>query len=159
MEDLKGWRILSTVDQIIPGVYAKTSAKKWRSDYASEFLMLEMMAQTGGLIIGAACDFQGNVVFAKVESTEFLTRAEGVSSSEFSIEAFARDGVGEQGSWIEAHVLEGDQKVAQAKLFLIDAGDLSGSSKSLTFHSDFLEYYQVRQKIQSKQKSKTEHVE
>lgn len=150
-ENLIGWRILSAVDQIVPGQYAKTRAQNWVSDYAPEFLMLEMMAQTGGLVIGSQRDFAGNVVFAKVESAEFS----GLRSpaSELIVEAFARDGVGEQGSWIEAHILAGEAKVASAKLFLIDAGDLDGSNISVTFHPEFLEYYQVRQKIDRRPKT------
>ncbi len=143
-ENLIGWRILSAVDQVIPGQYAKTRAQNWASDYAPEFLMLEMMAQTGGLVIGSQHDFAGNVVFAKVESAEFQS-AETIG--ELTVEAFAREGVGEQGSWIEAHVFAGETKVAAAKLFLIDAGDLDGSNISVTFHPEFLEYYQVRNKI------------
>jgi len=164
-ENLIGWRILSAVDQIIPGHYAKARAQNWVSDYAPEFLMLEMMAQTGGLVIGSQHDFAGNVVFAKVESAEFGTTlgtdpfggscsgTGSVPNVEFLIEAFARDGVGEQGSWIEAHILAGETKVAAAKLFLIDAGDLDGSNISVTFHPEFLEYYQVRQKIDRRPKT------
>ncbi|HCM42902.1 MAG TPA: hypothetical protein DIS66_06305 [Candidatus Omnitrophica bacterium] len=150
-ENLIGWRILSTVDQIIPGQYAKTRAQNWVSDYAPEFLMLEMMAQTGGLVIGAQHDFAGNVVFAKVESAEFSSL--GAPTSGLIVEAFAREGVGEQGSWIEAHILAEETKVASAKLFLIDAGDLDGSNISVTFHPEFLEYYQVRQKIDRRPKT------
>ncbi len=159
MEDqLIGWRILSAVDQIQPGKYAKTRARNWKSDYSPEFLMLEMMAQTGGLIVGAVKDFSGNVVFAKVENANFQCTAYSVQrtaedfvpctiyDAPFVIEAFANDGVSDQGSWIDAHVLSGEEKIASARLFLIDAGDLSGNGKSLTFHQEFLEYYQIRQK-------------
>lgn len=150
MEKLIGWRILSAVDLVIPGQYARTRAQNWVSDYAPEFLMLEMMAQTGGLVIGSQHDFAGNVVFAKVESAEFQSAE---TNGELTVEAFAREGVGEQGSWIEAHVLVGETKVASAKLFLIDAGDLDGSKISVTFHPEFLEYYQVRQKINRRPKT------
>lgn len=149
-DNLIGWRILSAVDQVIPGQYAKTRAQNWVSDYATELLMLEMMAQTGGLVIGSQHDFAGNVVFAKVESAEFQS-AETIG--ELTVEAFAREGVGEQGSWIEAHILAGETKVAAAKLFLIDAGDLDGSNISVTFHPEFLEYYQVMQKIDRRPKT------
>lgn len=151
MEKLIGWRILSAVDLVIPGQYARTRAQNWVSDYAPEFLMLEMMAQTGGLVIGSQHDFAGNVVFAKVENAEFSVLRS--PASELIVEAFAREGVGEQGSWIEAHVLVGEAKVASAKLFLIDAGDLDGSKISVTFHPEFLEYYQVRQKIDRRPKT------
>ncbi len=147
MEKLIGWRILSAVDQIVPGHYAKTRARNWVSDYAPEFLMLEMMAQTGGLVIGAQHDF------AKVESADFASREPRATNHDLMIEAFAREGVGEQGSWIEAHVLAGEIKIAAAKLFLIDAGDLDGSNISVTFHPEFLEYYQVRQKIDRRPKT------
>lgn len=150
MEKLIGWRILSAVDLVIPGQYARTRAQNWVSDYAPEFLMLEMMAQTGGLVIGSQHDFAGNVVFAKVESAEFQSAE---TNGELTVEAFAREGVGEQGSWIEAHVVVGETKVASAKLFLIDAGDLDGSKISVTFHPEFLEYYQVRQKIDRRPKT------
>ncbi len=141
-DSLIGWRILSAIDEVVPGKHAKARAENWNSDYAPEFLMLEMMAQTGGLVVGAVRDFSGNVIFAKVESAEFTVSAQG----EMKIEAFAHDGVSEQGSWIEAHVLSGEQKIASARFFLIDAGDLSGTGKSLTFHQEFLDYYQIRKK-------------
>ena len=148
MEDqLIGWRILSAVDLIQPGQYAKTRAQNWKSDYSLEFLMLEMMAQTGGLIVGAVKNFSGNVVFAKVENAEFFRpEAGGQRPGELTIEAFAKDGVSDQGAWIDAHILSGEEKIASARLFLIDAGDLSGKGQSLTFHQEFLEYYQIRQK-------------
>ena len=120
--------------------------------------MLEMMAQTGGLIVGAVKDFSGNVVFAKVENANFECTTYNVQRTTqdvvhgtiydgpLVIEAFAHDGVSEQGSWIDAHILSGEKKVASARFFLIDAGDLSGAGKSLTFHQEFLDYYQVRKK-------------
>ena len=157
-EALVGWRILSAVEEISPGRYAKTQARSWKSDYAQEFLMLEMRAQTGGVIVGAVRDFTGNVVFAKVERAEFsggtVSKSAGLEGNPalletvpLVIEAFARDGVSEQGSWIDAHVLRGSDKIATARLFLIDAGDLLGAGKSVTFHAEFLDYYKVREKI------------
>ena len=143
MEKLTGWRILSAVEEVRPGKSARTKAKNWTSGYAPEFLMLEMMAQTGGLVVGAVRNFTGNVVFAKVENAEFTCD----TAEDLSIEAFAHDGVSEQGSWIDAQVLSGPKKIAAARFFLIDAGDLNGTGKSLTFHNEFLDYYRVRQKI------------
>ncbi len=156
MEALIGWRILSLVEEIRPGKSARAQMKFWNSDYTFEVLMLEAMAQAGGLVIGAAKDFQTNLVFAKVENAEFGTISKSARSESnpallemvpLLVEAFARDGVSEQGSWIEAQVTSGTQKIASAKLFLIDAGDLVGSGKSVTFHSEFLNYYKVREKI------------
>ncbi len=151
MENLIGWRILSAVDEVQPGKYAKARAQNWKSEYAPEFLMLEMMAQTGGLVVGAVRDYSGNVVFAKVENAEFS----GVSAEELAIEAFAHDGVSEQGSWIDAQVTVGGNKMAAARFFLIDAGDLSGTGKSLTFHNEFLDYYQVEKKTKSNHEPRT----
>lgn len=149
MEPLVGWRILSAVDAVSSGKYAKTRARNWGSSYSPEFLMLEMMAQTAGLVVGSVRDFSGNVVFAKVENAEFFESKSGNQKTELLIEAVAPDGVGEQGSWIDAQVNLGAEKIASAKLFLIDAGDLNGTGKSLTFHAEFLKYYQVREKMSS----------
>ena len=147
MEALTGWRILSAVDEIISGKYARTRAQNWVSEYAPEFLMIEMMAQTGGLIVGETRDFTGNVVFAKIETAEFQIPPFEMEKKELVIEAFARDGVGEQGSWIEAEVSCDSKPLASARLFLIDAGDLTATGKSVTFHHEFLSYYKIREKI------------
>lgn len=154
---LVGWRILSAVDLIIPGKQAKTRAQNWESPYSPEMVMLEMMAQTAGLVVGSVRGFSGNVVFAKVESADFSCHEPRATSDELSIEALAPDGVGEQGSWIEAQIFSGTDKIASSKLFLIDAGDLNGTGRSLTFHEEFLRYYQVRQKIKSHEPRATNH--
>jgi len=148
-DQLIGWRILSSVEDIHPGKSARSIMKYWKSDYAFEVLMLEAMAQTGGLLVGAAKDFKTNLVFAKVENAEFSNPESRVSSPDLVVQAFARHGVSDQGSWVEAYVMSGFDEIASAKFFLIDAGDLVGTGKSVTFHKEFLEYYKVREKILS----------
>ncbi len=146
METLVGWRILSQVEEIQSGKYARTQAVNWESSYGSESLMLEMMAQTGGLVVGSVNDFSGNLVFAKVELADFMTPGPRSLTPALVIEAFAREGVNEQGAWIEAQIYFEEKKIAFAKFFLVEAGDLSRNGKSITFHPEFLEYYKIREK-------------
>ena len=59
-----------------------------------------MMAQTGGLLVGAESDYKNDVVFAKIEHATFSEVP--VSGTPITIEACA-DGLAPEGGWIERY--------------------------------------------------------
>src|SRR5258708_2360135 len=69
---LMRWLLLDEIISIEKGKRAQTrSHVPDVSSYSTEFLMIEMMAKTGALIVGAKKDFAEDLVFAKMESAVF----------------------------------------------------------------------------------------
>ena len=62
------WLLLEKVHSIRKGEKAVASAKVPRAPYSLEVLFIEMMAQTGGLLVGAESNYQKDLIFAKIES-------------------------------------------------------------------------------------------
>ena len=61
------WLLLDQVQSILKGKKAVTLSKVPQAPYSSEVLFIEMMAQTGGLLVGAESDYQKDLIFAKIE--------------------------------------------------------------------------------------------
>lgn len=142
------WLILDEVIEIRPAEYAATKSHIPSSPVSSELLLLEMMAQTGGLCVGAGSDFSKDLYFAKVQDAQFERNYE--PGLVVDIEAWAKD-VRSEGSWCEARVTAKDQCLAQAKFLLVQGSESAGKiKKSVTFHDGFMEHFQVRRKIKSR---------
>ena len=142
------WLVLDKILYIEKGVRALTRSHIPDAEYSSEVLMVEMMAQTGALLIGAENDFHEDVVFAKIESAEFehLYKA----GDAIIVEAFSEN-LRPEGAWIDAVIKKGEIVIARAKLFLICVGNLAaGRNKSITFHDAFMRHFNVREKIKDK---------
>ena len=147
------WLVLDEVVEIQKGKSARTRSRvpatnlagKPETEASPEVLIIEMMAQTGGLLVGAENDFQGNAVFAKIEEAKFYP---GFKTGEpLEIEALAEN-LRSEGSWITASVRSSGRPVAEAKLMLANAGELvPGIQESVTFHPAFMEHFKVRDKI------------
>jgi 3-hydroxymyristoyl/3-hydroxydecanoyl-(acyl carrier protein) dehydratase len=139
------WVLLEEVVEIQKGKSAKTRARVPQAEFSPEVLLLEMMAQTGGLLMGAENDFKDDVIFAKIESASFPLR--GNPGDPIEILATA-DHLRPEGSWIEAVVQHSRGTLAAAKLMLAHAGALvPGKTASTTFHNTFMSHYKVREKI------------
>ena len=139
------WLLLEKVHSIHKGKKAVASAKVPQAPYSSEVLFIEMMAQTGGLLVGAESDYQKDLIFAKIENATILSVPK--SGTPLQIEAWS-ESLGTEGGWFEATITCAEGLVARAKLLLMAVGGLSaGQTKSITFHEAFMNHFNVREKI------------
>lgn len=139
------WLLLEKVDRICKGTRAVTLARTPKAPYSSEVLFIEMMAQTGGLLVGAESDYQKDIIFAKIE-TATITRVP-ESGTPLQIEAWS-ESLGAEGGWLEATITCAEGPVAQAKFLLMAVSGLSPEqTKSITFHEAFMAHFNVRGKI------------
>jgi hypothetical protein len=139
------WLLLEKVHSICKGKKAVASARVPKAPYSSEVLFIEMMAQTGGLLVGAESDYEKDLVFAKIEHAVITNLPKPGTS--LQIEAWS-EGLGAEGGWLEAAITCAEGRVAHAKLLLMAVGGLSaGQTKSVTFHEAFMNHFNVREKI------------
>ena len=139
------WLLLEKVEVIHKGRKAIALAKVPEAPYSSEVLFVEMMAQTGGLLVGAESDYQKDLIFAKIENATMtcVPRA----GTPILIEAWS-ESLGADGGWLEATITSAKGPVASARLLLMAVTGLSGTqTKSVTFHDAFMSHFKVRQKV------------
>ena len=139
------WLLLDEVIEIQKGSSAKTRSRVPDAEVSAEVLLIEMMAQTGGLLVGAENDYKDDVIFAKIETASFpLT---GVPGEKIEIKAVSEQ-CRPEGSWIEAVVESPRGVLAAAKLMLVHAGALvPGKKASTTFHEAFMNHFKIREKV------------
>ncbi len=141
------WLLLEKVLSIHKGKKAVASSKVPRAPYSSEVLFIEMMAQTGGLLVGAESDYKKDLIFAKIENATILSVPQ--PGTPLQIEAWS-ESLGAEGGWLEATITCAEGSVARAKILLMAVAGLSANqAKSITFHEDFMNHFNVREKIVS----------
>ncbi len=103
--------------------------KKWQSSFPLPFL-IEMVAQAGGLLLGAESNYEEDIVFTKVEGIEFLKQPqEGIL--EIEVEP---DGLRREGGWFQGRIFQGDTKIMEGRLLLMNVGRLRSDGKGpITF--------------------------
>jgi len=139
------WLLLDSVHSVEKGKKAKTISKVPKAPYSPEVLFIEMMAQTGGLLVGAESDYKNDIVFAKIEHASF--RAVPEAGTPLEIEAVA-EGMSPEGGWLEGVISSAGGVIAKAKILLMSVEKLvPGQPKSITFHDAFMNYFKVRDKI------------
>lgn len=139
------WLLLEKVQSIHKGKKAVTSARVPKAPYSSEVLFIEMMAQTGGLLVGAESDYKKDLIFAKIEHAAIVRVP--LSGTPLQIEAWS-ESLGTEGGWLEATITCAEGTVATAKFLLMAVGGLSPEqTKSITFHDAFMNHFNVREKI------------
>ena len=138
------WRLLDEIIEINKSKSACTKATLPASDFSPEILLIEMMAQTAGLLIGAETDFKEDVVFAKIQNASFFKQnPEGT----LIIKAFC-DEPRPDGAWVDTEVYEGGLKIAEGALLLMNVGHiLPDHTEPIAFHEEFMKYFQVRSKV------------
>ena len=139
------WLLLDEVVSIQKNK-ALTRSRVPDAPVSAEPLLMEMMAQTGGLLLGAEKNFQDDIIFAKIESADFFeSRAE----EPLEIEACS-ECLRPEGSWIDAAVKTQDgKKIAQARFLLMSVGKLEpGIQEPIVFHEAFMNHFRVREKVQ-----------
>ncbi|OQA56126.1 MAG: (3R)-hydroxymyristoyl-ACP dehydratase [Candidatus Omnitrophica bacterium ADurb.Bin277] len=139
------WLLLDRICSIHRGKKAVTESRVPSAPYSREVLFIEMMAQTGGLLVGAESDYKNDVVFAKIEHATFSEVP--VSGTPITIEACA-DGLAPEGGWIEGVITSAGGIVARSKFLLMSVGRLlPDRAGSVTFHENFMSYFNVREKV------------
>ena len=140
------WRVLDEIVRIEKGVKALTRSRVPEpGEVSPELLMIEMMAQTGGLLLGAENDYAENIIFAKIERADFYSRMK--SGEKIEIKA-SSENLKPEGSWIDSEIYHSGAKIASARLLLMNAGPLvPGQQGSVTFHDAFMKHFNVREKI------------
>lgn len=141
------WLLLDEVIHIKKGQSAETGSRIPDAPFSAEILMLEMMAQTAGLLLGAESDYREDLIFAKIENLEFkppFPPGEKVkiyaSSSEMRPE----------GGWMNTSIQSLHGLVGQGRIFLMNARCLlPGHAEPVTFHEAFMNHFKVRDKVQS----------
>jgi 3-hydroxyacyl-[acyl-carrier-protein] dehydratase len=106
-----------------------------------EPLLLEMIAQTGGVLYGLSIGFKKEVILAKIEGASFPDAA--VPPCRFVIEARIED-AREEGAWISGTVRCGRKEAASAKILLVTIDSLEGRTPGKTVFNDrFLSHYDI----------------
>lgn len=139
------WLLLEKVHSIHKGKKAVAFSKVPWAPYSSEVLFIEMMAQTGGLLVGAESDYRKDLIFAKIENATITSVP--ASGTPLQIEAWS-ESLGTAGGWLEATITCAAGLVARAKFLLMAVEGLSANqTKSITFHEAFMDHFGVREKI------------
>lgn len=139
------WLLLDKVHSIHKGKKAVTASKVPQAPYSSEVLFIEMMAQTGGLLVGAESDYQKDLIFAKIENATISRVPE--PGTPLHIEAWS-ESLGPDGGWLEGVIMAASEVIAKAKFLLMAVEGLApAQTKSITFHDAFMKHFDVRGKI------------
>ena len=139
------WLLLDEVVSIEKKSKACTRSRVPQGPVSAEPLLMEMMAQTGGLLLGAEKDFQDDIIFAKIEAADFFDSSAG---EEINIEATS-EALRPEGSWMDASIKTLDGRtVATSRFLLMNAGRLEADAAGpVVFHEAFMNHFQVREKI------------
>jgi 3-hydroxymyristoyl/3-hydroxydecanoyl-(acyl carrier protein) dehydratase len=139
------WVLLDEVVKIERQKQVHARARVPETDVSPEVLMIEMMAQTGALLLGAESDFRQDLVFAKIQNADFPLEFTG--GEKIDIRATS-DNLRPEGAWITASIESERGTVAQANLMLMTVGHfLPGIEEPITFHQAFMQHYQIREKV------------
>jgi 3-hydroxymyristoyl/3-hydroxydecanoyl-(acyl carrier protein) dehydratase len=140
------WLVLDEIVSIEPGKQARAMGRVPAGNPASpECLMIEMMAQTGALLLGAETGFHRDVVFTKIEDAVF----EGTAGPGDRLEITAvPEDLRPEAVRISAAVSRAGAPVARSRFLLMSVGRLAEDrAEPLTFHSAFMEHFNVRAKV------------
>lgn len=139
------WLVLDEVVAVEKGRKSFSRSRVPEAPFSAEFLMIEMMAQTGALLVGAENDFSQDLVFAKIESAEFFPGF--VPGEKIEIESSAEQ-ISANGGWLDAKIESSRGPVAKSRLLLMNVGHLiNGETVPVTFHKNFMEHFNIRGKI------------
>ncbi len=108
-------------------------------------LMLEMMAQVGGILTGSTIDFGKEVVLAKITDAEFVSAV--TPPALFVIEARMGD-LGDDAGMTECQISVDGNVVARANIFFgLFAHLAEEGKKSIVFSKDFMESFAIRETL------------
>ena len=148
------WLLIDRFTQIDKGKVAKGIRSVTRSEGAlvdsypcypvmPSSLLLEMMAQVGGVLVGATIDFSREVVLAKVSAAEFFGPV--VPPSTLEIESRLGE-LGEDAAMTDCQILMEGKLMARSHVFFgLFKGLGQNGQKSTVFSKDFVESFALRQ--------------
>ena len=146
------WDLLEKFEILKKGEYAR-AVKSFSGDedffgehfpgrpLVPEPLLVEMIAQTGGVLMGLGFDFKKEVILAKITEARFLREVS--PPCRLLAEAWIKEGR-EEGAWISGTVKHGNECVARADILLV-AMDLfdQGRRRQVVFNENFLRHFDV----------------
>ena len=104
-------------------------------------LMIEMIAQSGGVLFGFGFNFNKEVILAKISEARFTREV--AAPCDFLIRAELEE-EREEGAWISGHASLGAEIVAEARILLVTFNSLGGGrGKSVVFNDAFLRHYDI----------------
>ncbi|OGW90952.1 MAG: hypothetical protein A3D28_01195 [Omnitrophica bacterium RIFCSPHIGHO2_02_FULL_63_14] len=104
-----------------------------------ETLLLEMIAQAAGVLVGYADKFQKEVILAKISEAKFPVQAE--PPCMLLVEARLEE-AREEGAWVFGTVKIKDQVVAEARMLLVRMDKVAGAPEGPVVFSDkFLKHH------------------
>ncbi|MCG3177211.1 MAG: hypothetical protein MOGMAGMI_02179 [Candidatus Omnitrophica bacterium] len=106
-----------------------------------EPLLIELVAQTGGVLYGAGLDFSREVILAKVEATDFPSPV--VPPCRLRVTARLED-EREEATWVTGEVTCEGRTVARVRLFLVTFERL-GQGSGIVFNERFMDRYKIRE--------------
>jgi 3-hydroxyacyl-[acyl-carrier-protein] dehydratase len=144
------WELIDRFDVLKKGRFARaTMSFDGAEDFFAEHdpgrprvpepLYLEMIAQTGGVLLGQSLGFKKEVILAKIENAKFGAIV--VPPCEFKVEADIED-EREEGAWVSGAVRHGAELVASARMFLVAIEALS-PDKMVVFNERFMKHYDI----------------
>ncbi len=139
------WLLLDEIVSIQKNEKAVTRSRMPETAVSPEPILMEIMAQTGGLLLGAQKDFRKDIIFAKIETADFFDPQPG---EPLEIEATSEN-LRPEGSWMEAVIrTSGGRRVARSRFLLMSVGRLDPEvSEPIVFHEAFMNHFRVREKV------------
>jgi 3-hydroxyacyl-[acyl-carrier-protein] dehydratase len=144
------WDLLDKFEELKKGASARAlKAFRGDEDFFAEHhpgrpavpatLLIEMIAQCGGVLYGLGMDFKKEVILAKIGSARF--HAEVAPPCRLTIETAIED-ESEAGVRIAGRVSSGGRLAAEAEILLVAVESLGGGKK-IVFNDGFLKHFDV----------------
>lgn len=146
------WDLIEKFEVLRKGCYSRaTKSFTGSEDFFSEHfpsrplvpetLLIEMIAQTGGVLLGVGIRFEKEVILAKIREAKFPRQVR--PPCQFLVEATIEE-EREEGAWIAGTVKLDGQVVAEAKILLITIEALDqGRKRQVVFNENFLKHYRI----------------
>lgn len=146
------WKLLDKIEFLSKGRYARalksfSGAEDFFAEHTPgepvvpETLLIEMVAQAGGVLYGLGIDFKKEVILAKIGNAIFPSQI--APPCQFAIEATIAD-EREEGAWIRGTVHTADKTAAEVELLLVTMESLvEGQKGPIVFSESFLKHYEV----------------
>ena len=141
------WVLLDEVLNIKRSKVSRTRSRfpDNNGEYGPQVLMIEMMAQTGALLVGLENDFKKDLIFAKIDDAEFGEDL--IQGTPIEIEARV-ESLRPEGGWISSSIWADGKKYAASRFLLMNVGHfLPNQTEPITFHPAFIEHFKIREKI------------
>lgn len=140
------WLLLDEIERIERGKRAFARSRVPQGECSPEPLLIEMMAQTGAVLLGAESDYQKDLIFAKIETADFTPPY--TSGESVWIETSA-DAFRPEGAWMDGWVRTQDREIVRGRFLLMHVEGLNSEQhQPITFHPAFMNHFKVRDKIQ-----------